>query len=73
MMSKAVSENQGAVYVSQPLKGKQLHNTVKKVFNDKSHLPEMSRAFVSHSQIVCAILDCDDDNNYLSKRGGCGK
>ena len=53
MMSKAVSSNQAMVYGSQLLKGEELNRTVMQVFEDKTHLPAIARAFTAHSPILC--------------------
>ena len=70
IISKAVSSNLAMVYVSQLLKGEELHKTVIHVFDDQAHLPAIAFAFSRHSQIVCSILDNNGNNNYLLKRGG---
>lgn len=70
MMSKAVSPNQALVYGARLMKGEELNKTVMTVWTDKTHLPAILRAFVGHSQIVCAILEHKGNSNYLLERGG---
>ena len=70
MMSKAVSTEQALTFGSRMLVGEQLNQTVMKVWNDKTNLVAMSRAFAGHSQIVCAIIEHKGDNKYLSEKGG---
>ena len=70
MMSKAVSTVQGLEYGSRLLKGEQLYQTVKSVWENPSNYAAMARAFAGHSQIVLSILHHKGDNNYLSEKGG---
>ena len=70
MMSKAVSTEQSITFSSRLLKGEQLNQTVRKVWNDERNTVAMSRAFAGHHQIVCAILQNNGDNSYLSRKGG---
>ena len=70
MMSKAVSSTQAVNFGSRLLKGEELNQTVMKVWEEKGHLPAISRAFVAHHQIVSCIIQHDGDNKYLSERGG---
>ena len=70
MMSKAVSTVQGLEYGSRLLKGEQLYQTVKSVWENPSNYAAMAREFAGHSQIVLSILHHKGDNNYLSEKGG---
>ena len=70
MMSKLVSKVQAVDYFARILKGEELHQAVMKVWNDPNNAIAMSRAFAGHSQIVCAILENNGDNNYLSEKKG---
>ena len=70
MMSKSASKSQALVFGSQLSKGEELNKTVMNVYNNKDHLPAIARAFAGHNQIVCAIIENNGDNNYLSKRKG---
>lgn len=70
MMSRAVSKEQANAYGSQVLKSEELHRAVMTVWNDDTHLVAMSRAFAAHHQIVCAIMECEGDNNYLNDPKG---
>ena len=70
MMSKCVSRDQANIFGAKLLKVEQLNETVLRVFNDRSHLVAMGRAFAGHHQVVCAIMACNGDNNYLKERKG---
>lgn len=70
MMSKCLSKIQAVDYYARILKGEELHDAVMKVWNDHKHTVAMSRAFAGHSQVVCAILENNGDNNYLSEKKG---
>ena len=70
MMSKEVSKEQAVSFRSTLLRNEQLHQTVMKVWNNKSHRYAMSKAFAAHPQLVSAILEHKGDNNYLSEKGG---
>ena len=50
------------------MRGEELHETVKKVWNDKSNLPALARVCSVNHQIVCAMLDSNGGNNYLRER-----
>ena len=70
MASKAVSREQGLSFGGRLIRGEELHETVKKVWNDKSNLPALAKAYSAHHQIVYAILDSNGGNDYLRKRKG---
>ena len=70
MLSKEVSKEQAVSFGSRMLKQEQLHSTVMKVWNNDIHKQAMARAFAAHPQIVCAIIEHNGDNNYLSEKGG---
>ena len=70
MLSKYVSREQTNVFGAKLLSIDQLIETVLRVFNDRTHLVAMGRAFAGHHQIVCAIMECKGDNNYLKERKG---
>ena len=70
MLSKAVSREQVLAFGSTLMKGEHLNQTVMKAWEDDTNRIAMARAFAGHSQIVCAILHHNGDNNYLSQRGG---
>ena len=70
MMSKAVSRVQAVEYFARILQGEELHDAVMSVWNDPNNIVAMSRAFAGHSQIVCAILENNGNNNYLSDKKG---
>ena len=70
MMSKKVSAVQAVMFGSVLLKGEQLFETVKSVWDDESNHVAMSRAFAGHHQIVLSIMHHDGDNRYLVEKGG---
>lgn len=70
MLSKAVSRQQAVVFGSRMLQTEQLHEAVMTCWNDKSNVHAMAKAFAAHHQIVCAILEHNGDNTYLSEKGG---
>eukprot|EP00957_Ditylum_brightwellii_P116162 8861155-Ditylum_brightwellii.AAC.1 len=57
MMSKQVSSQQALQFGSWMMKDEELYRTVKKVFDDKKHLPSITRAFAARPQIACAIIE----------------
>ena len=69
-MLKEVSKEQAISFGSTMLRQNQLHDTVLKVFNNNTHRYAMAKAFAAHPQIVCAIIEHDGDNNYLSEKSG---
>ena len=70
MLSKAVSCEQVLLFGSTLLKGKQLYETVMKVWHDKSNLTAVARAFARHWQVVLATMHHKGDNDYLKEKGG---
>ena len=70
MMSKSLSKIQAVDYYARVLQGEQLHYAVMKVWNHGGHEVAMSRAFAGHFQVVCAILENNGDNNFLSDKQG---
>ena len=70
MMSKEVSKEQAVSFGSTLLRQEELHNTVMKVWNNSNHKQAMARAFAANPQIVCAIIEHEGDNDYLSEKGG---
>ena len=70
MMSKKVSAVQAIMFGSILLKGEQLYETVKGVWEDESNHVAMSRAFAGHHQIVLSIIHHKGDNQYLVEKGG---
>ena len=70
MMSKMVSREQATTFGSRLLKGEQLHQTVMKVWNDKSNTQALARAFAGHHQIVETIRQHKGDNKFLTEKGG---
>ena len=52
------------------MRGEELYETVKKIWNDKSNLPALARAYSAHHQIVCAMLESNGGNDYLRERKG---
>ncbi len=70
MMSKKVSVEQAVSFRSTLLRPDQLHQTVMKVWEDKTNIISMARAFAAQPQIACAILEHEGDNDYLSEKGG---
>ena len=70
MMSKEVSKEQAVNFSSTMLRTEQLHATVQKVWNNNNHRHAMAKAFAAHPQIVCAIIEHEGDNNYLTEKGG---
>ena len=48
----------------------QLHTCVMNVWENTTHRYAMGRAFAAHPQIVCAILEHDGSNDFLSKKNG---
>ena len=50
------------------MRGQELYETVKKVWNDKSNLPALARACSVNHQIICAMLDSNGGNYYLRER-----
>ena len=43
---------------------------MKKVFDNFNNLSALARAYAGHHQVVCAVLDFEGGNGYLSKRKG---
>ena len=70
MLSKEVSKEQAVNFSSTMLRTEQLHATVQKVWNNNNHRHAMAKAFAAHPQIVCAIIEHEGDNNYLTEKGG---
>lgn len=70
MMSKAVSKEQAMVFRSRLLDNDALHQCVMNVWENDKNCAAMSRAFAAHPQVVCAILENDGDNKYLTEKGG---
>ena len=70
MASKQVSKEQGLLFGGKLLQGEELYRLVKKVFFNSDNLPALARAYAGHHQIVCAVLECEGGNEYLSKRKG---
>ena len=70
MMSKKVSMVQAVMFGSVLLKGEQLYETVKSVWEDDTNHLAMSWAFAGHHQIVLSIMHHDGDNKYLVEKGG---
>ena len=70
MMSKAVSTLQALIFGSTLLKGEQLYQTVKEVWDDDSNHLAMSCAFAGHHQVVLSIMAHEGDNKYLVEKGG---
>ena len=52
------------------MRGEELYETVKKVWNDKSNLPALARVCSVNHQIVCAMLDSKGGKDYLRERKG---
>ena len=52
------------------MKTEELHATVMKVWEDKSNLTAISRAFSAQHQISSAIIHYRGRNTYLSEKGG---
>lgn len=70
MLSKMVSREQATTFGSRLLKGDQLHETVMKVWRDRTNTQALARAFAGHHQIVETIRKCDGDNKFLTEKGG---
>ena len=70
MMSKQVSREQALTFSCRLLKGKQLNQTVMKVWNESKNKQAIARAFVAHHQIVSSIIEHKGDNKFLSEKGG---
>ena len=62
-----MSENQAKVFFRRLFRDDQSNDAVMKSFNNKSHLHTMARVFSSHSQILCAVLENNGSNDFLSK------
>ena len=52
------------------MRGKELYESVKKVWNDKRNLPALARSYAGHHQIVCSMLENEGRNDYLRERKG---
>ena len=52
------------------MRGEELYESVKKVWNDRRNLPDLARSYAGHHQIVCAMLENDGGNDYLRERKG---
>ena len=70
MASNQVLKEQGLLFGGKLLQGEELFRLVKKVFYNSNNLPALARAYAGHHQIVCAVLECEGGNEYLSKRKG---
>ena len=70
MMSKHVSKVQALRSGSIMLKGEELYEIVKSVWEDPNNLAAMARSFAGHHQIVCSIIEHEGDNKYLAEKGG---
>eukprot|EP00957_Ditylum_brightwellii_P170103 12947729-Ditylum_brightwellii.AAC.2 len=68
--SKMVSREVTIAHGAKKLGGKEQHEMVTKVWNDKNNLPTVARSYAQHHQIVCATLDYGGDNTYLKERKG---
>ena len=51
------------------MKGEELNKVVIRVFEGKDNLPTMSGGFSGHYQVVCSVLE-HDDNSYLKEKKG---
>ena len=68
MMSKAVTREQGLSFGGRMMRGEELYESVKKVWNDRRNLPALARSYAGHHQIVCAMLENNGRKNYLRER-----
>ena len=50
------------------MKGEELYEIVKKVWNNKINIPALARAYSAYHQIVCAMLKSKGRNDYLRER-----
>ena len=56
MMSKAVTREQGLSFGGRVMRGEELYESVKKVWNDENNLPALARSYAGHHQILCSML-----------------
>jgi hypothetical protein len=70
-MSKRVSNEQGVQFGARYMNPEQLNRIVTDTFWSNNMLTAISKGFVGHHQVACAILDNNGGNEFLTSKGGC--